>query len=191
MPESSPSLHLTLVIHAHQPAGNFEHVFEECYKQSYDAFLCLLEKHPGVHVALHYSGPLLLWIEKNHPEYFDRLRQMVASGQVEILGGGFYEPILVSIPEADRLEQLKRLADYIEQHFGKRPIGAWLAERVWEPQLPSTLATAKVAYTLVDDLPFLAAGFEQTLCAQLGFQLLEGDLQGSRAFRLDVFGDDL
>jgi hypothetical protein len=160
MPESSPSLHLALVIHAHQPAGNFEHVFEECYKQSYDAFLSLLEKHPGVHVALHYSGPLLLWIEKNHPEYFDRLRQIVASGQVEILGGGFYEPILVSIPEADRLEQLKRLADYIEQHFGKRPVGAWLAERVWEPQLPSTLATAKVAYTLVDDLPFLAAGFE-------------------------------
>jgi len=60
----------------------------------------------------------------------------------------------------DRLEQLKRLGDYVEQHFGKRPTGAWLAERVWEPQLPSTLAAADVAYTLVDDLPFLAAGFE-------------------------------
>ena len=160
MPEPSPSLHLVLVVHAHQPAGNFEHVFEECYKQSYDAFLSLLEKYPGIHIGLHYSGPLLLWIEKNHPEYFERLRQLVASGQVEILGGGFYEPILISIPEADRLEQLKRLADYCEQHFGKRPTGAWLAERVWEPQLPRTLATANVAYTLVDDLPFLAAGFE-------------------------------
>jgi alpha-amylase len=160
MPEPSPSLHLVLVVHAHQPAGNFEHVFEECYKQSYDAFLSLLEKYPGIHIGLHYSGPLLLWIEKNHPEYFERLRQLVASGQVEILGGGLYEPILISIPEADRLEQLKRLADYCEQHFGKRPTGAWLAERVWEPQLPRTLATANVAYTLVDDLPFLAAGFE-------------------------------
>ena len=160
MPESSPSLHLVPVVHAHQPAGNFEHVFEECYQHSYNAFLSLLEKHPGIHIGLHYSGPLLLWIEKNHPEYFERLRQLVASGQVEILGGGFYEPILISIPEADRLEQLKRLADYCEQHFGKRPTGAWLAERVWEPQLPCTLATANVAYTLVDDLPFLAAGFE-------------------------------
>lgn len=160
MPQPLPLFHLVLVIHAHQPAGNFEHVFEECYQQSYDAFLSLLEEHPGIHAGLHYSGPLLLWIEKNHPEYFERLRQMVASGQVEILGGGFYEPILVSIPEADRLEQLKRLADYVEQHFGKRPTGAWLAERVWEPQLPSSLTAANVAYTLVDDLPFLAAGFE-------------------------------
>ena len=100
MPQSSPCLHLVLVVHAHQPAGNFEHVFEECYKHSYDAFLSSLEKHPGIRLGLHYSGPLLLWIEKNHPEYFERLRQLVTSGQVEILGGGFYEPILISIPEA-------------------------------------------------------------------------------------------
>jgi 4-alpha-glucanotransferase len=160
MPAANPPFHLLLIIHAHQPAGNFEHVFEECYENSYLAFLDLVEKHPGVHLALHYSGPLLLWIEKNHPEYFIRLRQLVNVGQIEIIGGGFYEPILISIPAADQVEQLTRLADYIETHFGKRPTGAWLAERVWEPQLPSALAAANVGYTLVDDLPFLAAGFE-------------------------------
>jgi len=148
------------MIHAHQPAGNFEHVFEECYQRSYEAFLTLVEKHPGVRLALHYSGPLLLWIEKNHPGYFARLRSLVRSGQVELIGGGFYEPILISIPSADQLEQITRLADYIEKHFVKRPTGAWLAERVWEPQLPSALAASGVAYTLIDDLPFLAAGFE-------------------------------
>jgi len=160
MLEPKPALHLVLIIHAHQPAGNFAHVFEECYKNSYLAFLDLLEKHPPVRVALHYSGPLLQWIEKHHPEYFLRLRQLTASGQIELIGGGFFEPILISIPEADQVEQVARLADYLEQHFGKRPTGAWLAERVWEPQLPYTLAEANVGYTLVDDLPFLAAGFE-------------------------------
>jgi 4-alpha-glucanotransferase len=160
MSEANSPFHLVLIIHAHQPAGNFEHVFEECYQQSYEAFLALIEKHPGVHVALHYSGPLLLWVEKHHPEYFARLKKLVQSDQVELLGGGFYEPILISIPAADQVEQLSRLADYIEHHFGRRPTGAWLAERVWEPQLPSTLAAANVAYTLIDDLPFLAGGFE-------------------------------
>lgn len=160
MPQSVPSFHLILIIHAHQPSGNFEKVFEQSYSCSYDAFLSLLEKHPKIRTALHYSGPLLLWIEKNHPDYFERLRALVAAEQVELVGGGFYEPILISIPEADRNEQIVRLADYIEKHFGKRPTGAWLAERVWEPQLPSTLASANVSYTLVDDLPFLAAGFE-------------------------------
>lgn len=160
MPQSIPSFHFVLIIHAHQPYGNFEKVFEQSYNNSYNAFLSLLEKHPKIRVALHYSGSLLLWIEKNHPDYFERLRALVATGQVELVGGGFYEPILISIPEADRNEQIVRLADYLEKHFGKRPTGAWLAERVWEPQLPSTLANANVSYTLVDDLPFLAAGFE-------------------------------
>ncbi len=160
MPQPRTPFHLLLIVHAHQPAGNFEHVFEECYHTSYDPFLGLIEKHPGLRLALHYSGPLLLWIEKNHPEYFERLRKLVAAGRVELIGGGFYEPILISIPTTDQVEQLNRLASYIEQHFGKRPTGAWLAERVWEPQLPGSLAAANVAYTLVDDLPFIAAGFE-------------------------------
>jgi 4-alpha-glucanotransferase len=148
------------MMHAHQPAGNFEQVFEQCYKNSYESFLTLVEKHPNVHLALHYSGPLLLWIEKAHPEYFRRLRKLVIDGQIELIGGGFYEPILISIPYPDQHEQIIRLADYIEKHFGKRPTGAWLAERVWEPQLASALAASGVTYTLIDDLPFLSAGFE-------------------------------
>ena len=120
----------------------------------------MIEKHRGLRLALHYSGPLLLWIEKHHPEYFTRLRKLVRSKRVELIGGGFYEPILISIPASDQVEQINRLSTYIEQRFGKRPTGAWLAERVWEPQLPGSLAAANIAYTLVDDLPFIAAGFE-------------------------------
>jgi hypothetical protein len=159
-PVPRPTFHLILIVHAHQPAGNFEHVFEECYRNSYDAFLAAVEKHKGLRLGLHYSGPLLLWLEKNHPEYFVRLRALVASGRVELIGGGFYEPILVSIPTVDQVEQITRLTFYIEHHFGTRPTGAWLAERVWEPHLPVALAAANIAYTLVDDLPFIAAGFE-------------------------------
>ena len=152
--------HLALLIHAHQPCGNFEHVLEKSYDNSYLPFLEHLEKYPGVHLGLHYSGPLLAWIEQHRPEYFVRLKKLVLSGQVELVGGGFYEPILVSIPPEDQLEQITRLAAYLENHFGQRPSGAWLAERVWEPQLPTALAAANVAYTLVDDMHFLAAGFE-------------------------------
>ena len=154
------NFHLALLIHAHQPCGNFEHVLEKAYDTSYLPFIEELEKHPGVHLGLHYSGPLLTWIEEHRPEYFVRLKKLVRTGHVELVGGGFYEPILVSIPPEDQREQIARLAAYLEEHFGRLPTGAWLAERVWEPQLPSTLAAANVAYTLVDDIHFLSAGFE-------------------------------
>lgn len=157
MPEN---FHLVLLIHAHQPCGNFGHVLEKAYKDSYLPFIELLEKHPGVHLGLHYSGPLLAWIAEHRPQYFGRLRALVETKQVELVGGGFYEPILVSIPPEDQREQITRLAAYLEQHIGSRPSGAWIAERVWEPQLPSALAGAGVNYTLVDDIHFLSAGFE-------------------------------
>jgi alpha-amylase len=111
-------------------------------------------------MGLHYSGPLLEWIERAHPEYFEKLRGLVRNGQVEIVGGGFYEPILAVIPPKDCNAQITRLADYIEKHFEARPRGAWLAERIWEPQLPSHLEPAGVEYTVVDDNHFLGAGFE-------------------------------
>src|SRR5229473_3081827 len=154
------NFHLALLIHAHQPCGNFEHVLERAYETCYLPFIEQLEKHPGVHLGLHYSGPLLVWIEKHRPEYFARLRNLVQAGRVELVGGGFFEPILISIPPEDQCEQITRLAVYLEKHFGRLPSGAWLAERVWEPQLPTALANANVAYTLVDDIHFLSAGFE-------------------------------
>ena len=161
--------HLVLLIHAHQPVGNFDDVFERSYQQAYRPFVEVLERHPAVRIGLHYSGPLLEWLERAHPEYFQQLRRLAERGQVELVGGGFYEPILISIPFHDRLEQIRRLADYLELHFGRRPRGAWLAERVWEAPLPSTLSAAAVQYTLVDDNHFLSAGFDQ--------QQLYGDYQ--------------
>jgi 4-alpha-glucanotransferase len=155
-----PHFHLVLLIHAHQPCGNFGNVFEKAYDNCYLPFLEMLEKHPSVHMGLHYSGPLLSWIEENRPAYFDLLKKLAARGQVEVVGGGFYEPVLISIPPQDQHEQLTRLSTYIERQFGKRPTGAWLAERVWEPQLPSILASGGVDYTFVDDIHFLSAGFE-------------------------------
>jgi 4-alpha-glucanotransferase len=155
-----PKFHLALLIHAHQPVGNFDAVLERTYRQSYLPFVDCLARHPGVRIGLHYSGPLLEWLSAEHPEYLARLAELMARGQIEIVGGGFYEPILVSIPFVDQLEQIERLAAFIERQFGARPRGAWLAERVWEPQLPSALAAAGVEYTLVDDSHFLTAGFE-------------------------------
>jgi 4-alpha-glucanotransferase len=113
-----------------------------------------------VRLGLHYSGCLLEWIEAHHPEYIEKLRQLVARKQVEMVGGGYYEPILVAIPAADQTEQLRRLNDYLAGRFDQAPTGAWLTERVWEPQLPSVLASAGLQYTLVDDVHFQAAGFE-------------------------------
>jgi len=151
---------LALVIHSHQPVGNFDHVIEEAYQKCYAPFVRALHAHPRIRLSLHFSGILLEWLEKRHPEYFQQLRELVERGQIELVGGGYYEPILPAIPDVDKIAQLRKLADYLREHFGSAPRGAWVAERVWEPTLPRPLAQAGVEYVVLDDTHFLAAGLQ-------------------------------
>ena len=138
--------------------GNFGWVFEEVFEKAYEPMIGALERHPSINVGLHYSGPLLEWMAAEQPSAIDRLRELVGRGQVEILGGGLYEPILVSLPQRDRHAQLTRMRAEVARLFGKEPAGAWLAERVWEPSLPFDLAEGGYTYTVVDDNHLRGAG---------------------------------
>ena len=91
------------------------------------------------------------------PEFIERLRALVDRDQVEILGGGYFEPILASLPERDRIGQLRPDARRARAPFGDAPRGAWLAERVWEPSLPTRSSPAGYEYTVLDDNHFRAA----------------------------------
>ena len=148
-------------IHNHQPVGNFDFVFEDAYQKSYLPFLEILEKHPHVKIGMHYSGILFEWILDHHADYVARLRSLVQRGQIEMITGGFYEPILSAIPEHDRQGQIGKLNAFIQRHTGDVPQGMWCAERVWEPHLPGTMHRAGIRYSILDDSHFKYAGFEE------------------------------
>ncbi len=157
----APRISLALAIHNHQPVGNFGWVFAEVYDRAYLPLLEALERHPGVRLSLHYTGPLLEWLAAERPEFLARLAALAGRQQVELLGGGLYEPILASLPAPDRVDQLVRMAERVESITGRRPSGAWLAERVWEPDLPTALATAGYRWTILDDQHFRAAAIPE------------------------------
>jgi len=92
-------LTLLLAIHNHQPDGNFGHVFQQAYDDCYHPLIEALLEFPTVKVALHHTGPLLEWIERERPDYFDKMRTLVGRDQVELLGSGFNEPILAVLPD--------------------------------------------------------------------------------------------
>jgi 4-alpha-glucanotransferase len=157
----SRRISLALTLHNHQPVGNFGWVIAETFERAYLPMLEGLERHPSVQLALHYSGPLLAWIRAERPDFLERLAALVARRQIEIVGGGWYEPVLAALPERDRVGQLTRMADELEGLFGVRPRGAWLAERVWEPDLPTSLITAGYDWTVLDDAHFRAAAIPE------------------------------
>lgn len=145
-------------IHNHQPVGNFGHVAEEAYQKAYLPLVETVRENPWFKINLHFTGSLLEWLTAEHPEFIRVLGEMAASGQVEMMGGGFYEPILALLPDEDKAGQIKKLAAFVKEHFGSSPKGMWLAERVWEPHLPYAINAAGVEYVVVDDFHFKMAG---------------------------------
>ncbi len=152
---------LAFGIHNHQPVGNFDSVFEQAHQQACLPFLKLVSKQKNFRMSLHQSGILWNWQKEHHPEYFQLVSQMVYSGQLELMTGGFYEPILPAIPSHDVAGQIELLTKYLVENFSSSPAGLWLTERVWEPHLPEILSQSGVKYVPVDDAHFVYAGFDK------------------------------
>jgi hypothetical protein len=167
-------------IHNHQPLGNFDHVFEELYGQCYQPYFEVLQQFPKLKTTAHFSGCLLEWLQAHRPEYLEMIRGLVQNGQLELLSGGFYEPILSSLSEEDAIGQIRMMNDFLETEFGCQPQGLWLTERIWSPHLPKIIAQAGIHYTIVDDTHFYYAGLEERQMS--GYYLTE-----TEGFSLAVF----
>ena len=136
-----PGVRLILALHNHQPVGNFDGVFASSYRDGYLPFLEVMEDYPTIPFALHTSGPLLEWLVANRPEYVARVRALVEAGRVEILGGGFFEPILTMIPHRDRVGQIREYTRFLGETFGTAIRGVWLAERFGSSSLSRLWST--------------------------------------------------
>ncbi|MBL7171073.1 MAG: DUF1926 domain-containing protein [Candidatus Omnitrophica bacterium] len=150
-----------IVIHFHQPVGNLGPVIEKACDRCYEPFLDTIAEFPDIRFNLHYSGCLLEWFKQYRPSLLVKIKKLLQAQQIELIGGGFYEPILSGLPSEDGIGQIKMLYEFLKDEFGSSTSGAWLAERVWEPHLAETLSKAGVKYTIIDDAHLRYAGLTQ------------------------------
>ncbi|MEI8375289.1 MAG: alpha-amylase, partial [Planctomycetota bacterium] len=151
-------IRLILALHNHQPIGNFEHVFQQAYEDSYLPFLDVFSRYESLRIALHTSGSLMEWLDAAHPEYVDRLAELAAKGRIEIIGGAFFEPILAMIPSRDRVGQIRSYTRWLQNRLGTTVRGMWVPERVWEQAFTHDLVNSGIEYTILDDFHFKMAG---------------------------------
>jgi 4-alpha-glucanotransferase len=154
-------IYLALVLHNHQPIGQFNHVAEHSTHVSYLPMIEALERFPRIKVAMHYSGSLLGWLAQHNSNLIERLRALVGRGQIEMLSGGYYEPPLATIPDEDKIGQIHKLSESLQTLFNSKASGMWLAERLWEPHLARPIAEANMRYVILDDVHFESVGFDR------------------------------
>ncbi len=147
--------------HCHQPVGNFDFVFEKALREAYEPFFKELSGFPGIKMSAHISGPLIEWIEIYDGQFIDTIATLVDRGQLEMISGGFYEPVLASIPEGDRIGQIEMMNDYLQKRFETQATGIWMTERVWEPQVVGSLIDSGINYIVIDDFHLKSGGVRE------------------------------
>jgi hypothetical protein len=156
----SNKIYLIIGSHAHVPSGAPESEFEYVYENKMRPFVSNLYRYSNIQAVLHYSGVLLYWVERTHPEFFMLIEDMITRKQAELLGGGFYEPSFPLIPLQDRIGQIELMTTYIRKHFGKRPLGCWLPQMAWEQHLAAALSVSDINYTFLSHEQFVQAGIK-------------------------------
>ena len=108
------------------------------------------------------------------------LAGLVASGQIEILGGPFFEPILPMISSHDRVGQITSYTEWLQNRLGATIRGMWTPERVWEQSLTSDVVRAGIGYTILDDFHFKNAGLTED--ELIGYYVTEDDANLLKVF---------
>lgn len=144
-------------VHLHQPVDNFDFVIDKAVNECYGPFFETLGKYPEFKFSFHSSGWILEKIKNDYRDVFENIKKC----NIEFFTGGYYEPILVSIPSSDRIYQIKKLNNFLKENFNTTPQGLWLTERVWGDEIINDLKKCRIKYAIVDDYHFFASGYKK------------------------------
>jgi hypothetical protein len=132
------------------PAGMTPPDIEQDYLDVYKPAVQFLYSHPSFCMEFSFTGPQLRFYRKNHPEFIEILEQLINRKQIEVLGGGFYNPVFPLLYPMDRSGQIEMLSAEIRQSVGKRPRGLCVCAGSWDSSLVTSFETCGMEYVMLD-----------------------------------------
>lgn len=128
--------------------------YQAAYKSVYKPLAAALLSNPQIKFSFFFTGTQLEFFKKKNPEFLEVIKNLVARKQVEIVGGGYYNPLFPLLLPADRAAQIEKLTTSLRQNFGKRPRGIFLFCDSWDPSLISTFDSTNLEYTFLSSSLF-------------------------------------
>ena len=143
------SLSICFVIRIEKFSHNSPEKEESFYQEYVKPVFSFLYANPQFSCAISFSGESLEWYERCHPEVISIICELIGRKQVEIIGGGYYDPVFPLIFPIDRTGQIELLTTALRKATGRRPRGAWIPFSAWDSSLVSSLKTCGMEYVLL------------------------------------------
>jgi len=96
-------------------------VAEKCYLPANRTLLALIRENPGFKISFSFSGVFLEQLENFFPEVLDSFRELVATGQVEVLSETYYHSLSFLYSKEEFCYQVSKHRKKIEQIFHVTP----------------------------------------------------------------------
>lgn len=126
-------------------------IFEKDYENVYKPAAKFLYSHPEFRMSFAFNGVQIDFLQKEYPEFIEILRELISRRQIEILGGGYYDPAFPLLFPMDRTGQIEFLTSTLRSVTGKRPRGITLCASIWDYLLVSCFYNCGMDYVLLDD----------------------------------------
>lgn len=105
-----------------------------------------------VRFSIFMDGPTLEAANRAaRPLMFGRFRRAIEEGYLEILGGGYHDPMLPLFPSELQAIQLEEHRKLLWKHFSIEPSGYFNSSMVWEMEMTELLEKNRFEYALVQE----------------------------------------
>ncbi len=124
----------------------------EVAQRTFESVLTLQQEFSDL-TFCHSTAALYAWIEQHRPDLFTAIKQQIAIGRWEIVGGMWIEPEVNLIDGESLVRQVLYAQRYILEKFGQLTTVAWLPDSFgfcW--QLPQILKQGGVEYFVTQKL---------------------------------------
>jgi alpha-mannosidase len=121
-------------------------------QRTFESVLKLQQEFPEL-IFCHSTPALYQWIEANRPDLFTTIKQQVAAGRWEIVGGMWVEPEVNLASGESLVRQVLYAQNYTLEKFSKLTTVAWLPDSFgfcW--QLPQILQQGGIEYFVTQKL---------------------------------------
>lgn len=144
------SIYVCFSLKAFPTCSDANEILEKNYQTVYKPLIKFLYNNQNFPFTFSFSGYQIRYFKKRKNELLTILKELSERKQIEILGGGFYNPIFPLIYPADRNGQIDMLSSEIRQSIGKRPRGISIYADCWDPSLINNIHTCGIEYVQLD-----------------------------------------
>lgn len=141
-----------LIPHFYQPPTQSPTLTELILRSCYLPFLDLLLGNPRIEMSINLSASLILALESipNH-NFFPKIHELVARGQIEFLNSAIFHPIIPLTPESVVLRQTQENAQVIERFCKCQPVSGFFPPELAIDQKSLNFLTDRFDFVVVDE----------------------------------------